>query len=419
MLQPHSRVANILISSAHINGVGGVQLVLRNLVTGLRNSGRRVAFAYQTALPSFSLEQTTNSLGCRAFGCAMPALVRNSAVLSVCAFLMYLPIALFHLSRVLRRERIDLINCHFLDPYFVHLVIAARVVGVPVLVSVHGADIDAYADAPALQRFYCRLIMRGATRVIACSEALARHTLAAFPMLGDRVTCVYNGLDLAQPQTPQPIGLPHPFVLSVCRHVRKKGIDVLLRAFARIAGELPDTSLVLVGGGPLLDEHKRLAAELGIETRVLFVGDVPHDRVGAYFDACTLFVLASRAEPFGLVILEAARARTGIIATRVDGVAEILTDGMDAMLVEPDDPEALADQIAYLLHNAALAEQLGVQAYRTLITRFLWNDRIHDYIEVFQEAADRLRSTESKRGWRLAALRPGRVHKSDKRWSPR
>ena len=90
--------------------------------------------------------------GRRAFYCPMPAIVRNSALLSVPVFFAYLPITFFHLARLIRRKKIDVINCHYLTPYFIHLVIAARLLRVPVVVSVHGADIDGYADSsPAAQ----------------------------------------------------------------------------------------------------------------------------------------------------------------------------------------------------------------------------------------------------------------------------
>ena len=112
-----------------------------------------------------------------------------------------------------------------------------------------------------------------------------------------------------------------PFLLCVCRHVHKKGVDTLLRAFALIRRDVPDMSLVLVGDGPLLEEHQALARTLRIETRVVFAGNVAHADVPAFFAACTMFVLPSRAEPFGMVLLEAAYYKKAIVCTRVGGCA--------------------------------------------------------------------------------------------------
>jgi glycosyltransferase involved in cell wall biosynthesis len=379
------RITNILMTSASDAGVGGVQVVFRELVHWLEHSGRQVHLLYQAPLPRVGLVEKINPWGRRAFYCPMPAIVKESALLSVPVFLVYVPIALLHLVRLLHRKKIDVINCHFLTPYFIHLIIAARLVRVPVVVSVHGADIDSYAQLGLVERWLFRRIMRGADRIVACSGALARQTIEAFPDTRGKVSYVYNGVNLAHyVPVPHTRALPRPFLLGVCRHVRKKGVDTLLRAFAVVARDVPELSLVLVGAGPLLDEHKALARSLRLEDRVAFMGEVAHDEVSSFFAACTLFVLPSRAEPFGLVLLEAAYHGKAIVATRVGGVPEIIASGVNGVLVEPDDPGGMAAQILTLLNQPELARQLGGRARQTLATRFLWEERILDYIAIFE-----------------------------------
>jgi glycosyltransferase involved in cell wall biosynthesis len=385
MSMPGKPVRNVLLMCAHEKGFGGIQVVLRSLVSGLEQNARHVYFLYAAPLPRVGLVETINSLGCPAYHCPMPVIVRNSAILSVPVLAVYLPIAFFHLALLIHRKNIDVVNCHYLDPYFIHVVIAARLLRVPVVVSVHGADIDEYAGLGWASRLVYRLIMRGADRVVACSEALARRTIEVFPDVHGKVTCVHNGLDRTYgtgARETQP--LPRPYILGVCRHVHKKGVDTLLRAFAVVLRECPDLSLVLVGDGPLLDEHQALAQTLRIERHVLFVGSVAHSDVSAFFQSCTLFVLPSRAEPFGLVLLEAAYHRKSIVCTRVGGVPEIIADGISGVMVEPDDPAGMAAQIVGLVRDPARRARLGAQAYRTLVTRFLWTDRIHDYIAIYE-----------------------------------
>jgi 1,4-alpha-glucan branching enzyme len=230
-----------------------------------------------------------------------------------------------------------------------------------------------------------RLIMRGAHRIVACSEALARKTIEVFPDARPKVTYVHNGIDLARyAEAPGTCAQPRPFLLCVCRQVRKKGVDTLLRAFALVLCDLPDMSLVLVGGGPLLEEHRALARTLQIEQQVVFSGDMAHGDVIPLFAACTLFVLPSRAEPFGIVLLEAAYYRKGIVCTRVGGVPEIIVDGFNGVLVVPDDPASMATQIVALVRDPESAELLGARAHQTVMTRFLWRDRIHDYIAIYE-----------------------------------
>jgi glycosyltransferase involved in cell wall biosynthesis len=377
------RFANVLLTSAQDKGVGGVQVVLRNLARGLEQMGRQVYFVYPAPLPVMRLLEGVNTLGCRAFYCAMPAVVRDSALLGLPIFCLYLPITLFHLFRVIRGKKIDVINCHYLTTYFVHLVIAARLLRVPIIISVHGADIDAYADSSFLQKFVDRLIMRGADRIVACSAAMARRTAEVFPEARGKVTVVHNGLDPSDySDNHEAPALPKPYILCVCRHVYKKGVDTLLRAFALVRRECPTTALVLVGDGPLFNEHRELARTLQIDDGVVFAGSVAHKEVASFFQDCTLFALPSRAEPFGLVILEAAYYQKGIVCTRVGGVPEIVTDGVNGVLVESDDVQGMAEAIVALIRDPTRRDQLGAQAYETLLKRFLWKDRIWDYIAV-------------------------------------
>jgi glycosyltransferase involved in cell wall biosynthesis len=170
----------------------------------------------------------------------------------------------------------------------------------------------------------------------------------------------------------------------VCRHVYKKGVDTLLRAFALVLRECPTHSLVLVGDGPLFDEHKALARTLDIVSDVVFVGSVAHDGVSSFLSGCTLFVLPSRAEPFGLVLLEAAYQKKAVVCTRVGGVPEIIVDGVNGVMVAPDDPASMAAQIVGLIGDPRRRELLGAHAYETLLARFLWKDRIQDYIAIYE-----------------------------------
>ncbi len=380
-----TRAANVLLSCPHLSGTGGVQLVIRDLVHHLEENGRHVHFIDASPLARLRLEEGTNGLGRHSFYCPMPAVVKDSSLLSVLVFLACWPVPLVHIARVMTQKRIDVINGHYAAPYYIHLVIAARLLRVPFVLSVHGADIDAYAGETWAYRWFLRLVMRGAHRIVACSAAMARQTSEVFPTVRDKVTYVHNGLSPADyPQAPVAPALPHPFLLCVCRHVHKKGVDTLLSAFAIASREVPALSLVLVGSGPLLDAHRALARTLGIEPRVHFIGDVAHTDVPAFLAASTLCVVPSRAEPFGLVILEAALYQKAIVGTRVGGIPEILTDGIDGLLVSPDDPTAMAARIVRLLRDPELRETLGLRARQTLLTRFLWKDRIQDYIAIFE-----------------------------------
>jgi glycosyltransferase involved in cell wall biosynthesis len=362
-----------------------VQVVIRDLVRWLEYSGRRVHLVYPAPLPSVRSTERINPWGRKGLYVPMPAVVRNSILISLPLFLAYSPIAFFHLSRLIRRAKIDLINCHFLTPYFIHLVIAARLLRVPIVISVHGSDITDLANARWVDKFVCREIMRGADRIVACSEALAKRTSTIFPEVRAKISRVYNALDDARFTTVRELdSVPSTFVLCVCRHVYLKGVDTLLRAFASIHNIVPGLSLVLIGDGPLLSEHKALADTLEIRDRVIFIGGVGHSDLPSFFSKCSLFVLPSRAEAFGLVLLEAAFHGKPIICTRVGGLPEIISNDVNGILVDADEPREMAAQMLTLLQNNEVAQRLGKAAHETVLSHFLWRDRINDYIDVYE-----------------------------------
>ncbi len=376
---------NILLTCFSDAEVGGVQVLFRDLVRWLEKSGRTVHLMYPTRLRNVRLIEKHTPWGHKAFYCPMPVIVRQQALFSVPIFLAYLPLTLFYLARVIREQRIQVINCHYLTPYFLHFVVAARLLRVRLIVSVHGSDVASYVGANWLYRIVFRQIMRGADHIVACSGALARQTAAVFPEARGKISWVHNALDETRINTAGELkGVRSPFVLCVCRHVHLKGVDTLLTAFASICDQAPDVSLVLVGDGPLRLEHRELAKRLGIEERVVFVGEVAHSEVAAFYSKCTLFVLPSRAEAFGLVVLEAGFHRKPIVCTRVGGLPEIVANGVNGFLVEADCPSEMGKQMLAILHDEGLARRLGDAAYDTVIARFLWRNHIRDYIDVYE-----------------------------------
>jgi glycosyltransferase involved in cell wall biosynthesis len=367
-------------------GAGGVQRVFQELIRWLEAEQRRVHVVCQAAFPQIRSTETV-AWGRRALACPMPGVLGNSMLLTLAVFIVYLPISVFHLLRLFRRHQIDVVNCHYLTEYFVHLVVAARLAGIPVLISVHGADVDRYVTSSPAQRLLLRLVIRGAAGVVACSEAMARDTVAVFPAARGKVTHVHNGLDLADFGDPKEASaISGPFVLSICRQVEKKGVDTLLRAFALLGRDFPHLTLVVVGGGRELEKNQALARSLGIDERVAFLGRMEHARVVPYLAECALVVVPSRAEPFGLVVLEAACYRKGIVATRVGGIPEIVADEVSALLVEANDPAAMAARMARLLRDPDLSGRLGERAHQILTSRFLWQHRVHDYIAAYEGA---------------------------------
>ena len=165
----------------------------------------------------------------------------------------------------------------------------------------------------------------------------------------------------------QPAGAP--LIVAVSRQDPRKGVDRLLRALALLHADGVPFCACLVGGGPLLATHRALSAGAGLEHCTSLPGRV--DDAFPYLRAADVFVLPSLEEGSGSVsMLEAMQAGCAVVATRIDGIPEDITDGVDGLLVAPDDPQAMRDALARVLTDGALRARLGAAARATFERRF-------------------------------------------------
>lgn len=199
------------------------------------------------------------------------------------------------------------------------------------------------ANRPTLLLAAMRVTYRWADTIVANSVDTKESLLAAGIGRGAHHVVIGNPVAVDDPaEHPEPTGSPRPFVCGIGRLVADKGFDVLLEAMAKCRFE--DWHLVLLGEGPERAFLMNRAAELGLEQRVHLPGFQTHP--AAYLREAELFVLSSRWEGFGNVLVEALAAGVPIISTDCPGGPRtILEDGQHGRLVPVDDPAALARAI--------------------------------------------------------------------------
>ena len=160
-----------------------------------------------------------------------------------------------------------------------------------------------------------------------------------------------------------------PLIVCVSRQDSRKGVDVLLRALARLRAAGVRFRACLVGGGRLLAPHRELARRLGLADAVVLTGFVPDPY--PYLKCADVFALPSLEEGSGsLSLLEALQAGVAAVASGVDGIPEDVTDERSALLVPPNDENALARALARVLGDRALREHLAREGRATFVARF-------------------------------------------------
>lgn len=144
----------------------------------------------------------------------------------------------------------------------------------------------------------------------------------------------------------------------------QKDTITLVKAMPKILKKLPTAKLVLVGSGPLKYMLQKVAKKLKIEDKVIFTGSVKD--ISSILQILTVFVLPSRSEAFGISILEAMRANVPVVATRVGGIPEVVTNNQNGILIEPNNHKLLASTIIRLLHDKKLQHKLVKNGAETI-----------------------------------------------------
>lgn len=234
--------------------------------------------------------------------------------------------------------------------------------GLPYVLTVHGSDLYSNLDNP-LWRAEIREAAHGARAVICVGRRLARDCTAKLGVPASRTVVIPDTYDAARftfverrggrltagetSDSPRAIRL-----VSVGRLSHEKGHDVLLRALADVRSSGLDATLVLVGDGPERARLESLRESLGLMEAVEFVGLLAHERLPEAYAAADAFVLPSRAEGFGVALVEAMATGLPAVATRSGGPEDIVLPD-DGILVPADDAPALADGIAAVIENRA------------------------------------------------------------------
>jgi glycosyltransferase involved in cell wall biosynthesis len=231
----------------------------------------------------------------------------------------------------------------------------------------------AILKAPLWQQCVWRFVLSHCNGITACSNSL-RDQLKTF-MPAAPVQTVHNGVDHSLFSVPRRPGRRRPLLLQVAKFEHKKAQDVMLRAFRLLLDEGFSADLLLVGSeGPELPQTRALIDELGLAEYVQLQIDVPHDCIPAIMASSDILVHPSRLEPFGLVLLEAGVVGLPIVATRVGGIPELLSDGKTGLLIEPDRVTAIANAVRRLWTDRALADRLAFTWQTEVLNRWNWTD---------------------------------------------
>ncbi len=272
----------------------------------------------------------------------------------------------FRMAALLKREKVDVLHMHM---YYASRYgrLAGILAGVPAMVCTdHGHDPWKNWWHLAFDRY---LAKRTSLR-IGVAQDIADTIMRRENLPTEKIAVVPNGVDTerfkvspeerAHVRTELGIADDELLVGGIGRLADMKAFHILIEAVSIARGKVPKIRLVLVGDGPLRGQLEQRAADLGIADRVTFTGiryDIP--AVLAAFD---IFAMSSEREGMPISLLEAMSAGKPIVATRVGGIPEAVTDHVEGLLVNSGSPQAMADAIVEIASDPGLAAKLGQRA---------------------------------------------------------
>lgn len=293
------------------------------------------------------------------------------------------PIAVVQFMQVYRQYRIDIVHTHSSADSWMASTAAKFIPHRPLVVRTR------HLSASFNQRMIYSYM---ADRVVTVGDSTRRYMIQEKGIPGDRVMTIPTGVDLTEFDPEQirenlreelRIAPDTPVFGTVAIFRRLKGHRYLLEATREIVHSLPAAKLLLVGEGPQEKNLLRMVKEWGLQESVIMPGY--REDVQRVLNTLDVFVFPSLQEALGTAILEAMAMKKPVVATRVGGIPEIVEDGRNGYLVDPENFQAIAEKVVHLLRHVGLQKEMGAQGRRFVEAHYDNRLMVKRLVELYQE----------------------------------
>lgn len=284
------------------------------------------------------------------------------------------------LAKKLKQEKPEIVHTHlFAGDCWGK--IAAKLAGVPVIIS---SEHNLNVDEGKIKAIVKILTYKWTKRVIAVSEAVKKETMEVYKVPEKKIEVIRNGIDLKRFKYKEP-DLNKAKIVFGCvgRLEEQKGQKFLVRAFTDVVSKYPQAELWLVGNGSLRWQLEKQVARLGLGKNVKFLG--LRLNIAELLGEMDIFVLPSLWEGLGISAMEAMACGLPVIASKVDGLKEIINDGEDGILVEAGSARNLGKKLLELADKPYWARTLSHKARLTAETKFGIEQVAKKYEEIYQK----------------------------------
>lgn len=366
----------LLLSVDFPPAVGGIQNLLGNLAEGLAGSHDVCVIAPRRR-------------GSAAWDLGQRYAITRAPAAAIWPFVMCAFLGAAIWSAIRRRPQVVICGHVLLGPVSWLL---ARLCGARLVVMAYALEIR----APRMRRLAGWTLRRAGA--VATISDFSRRAVLAHGVAPERIVVIHPGA--ATPGTfpvpPTPASpTPERIILTVARLAELyKGHDMVIRAMPLILAREPKARYVIVGDGPLRPYLQRLARSVGVARSVTFVGELSSASLDPWYARADVFALLSRespsdggAEGYGLAFIEAGARGIPVVGGDSGGVPDAVLDDVTGLLVDPNDPAAIAEAILRVLGDHALAQRLGERGRERALNELSWPNFVSAFQEVLETAA--------------------------------
>ena len=316
-------------------------------------------------------------------------------------YFLWRPFAISRLAALARSIKADLIHCNeiYPNPYAVR---ASQNVPAPAGSPCEGQHIPVvtHVRLGLKEGMIHKYDLHRADRIVVPSVSLS-HDFDKMDDKASKVSVIYNGVNLqefrrtrTQEAARMQLGLPvdGPILAAIGQLGHRKGGDIILKAFARLAPQFPKLHLIFVGDPhrgqeDFAEELKARAAQPPLTGRVMFFSFT--EKILPYYEAIDINLLISRDEGFGRTIIEAGAVGIPSIGANIGGIAEIIVDGVSGRLIPSEDSWALTEALGQMLENDPMRREMGESAFRRCAQDFSIAAHTRQMMDLFDEVLER------------------------------
>lgn len=320
----------------------------------------------------------------------VPVLRKSADVCQVHEMLTYTISTISHCLRSVKDFAPHVVHVFFGIPSGPVAYFLRKIYGYPYVLFLGGRDVPRKNPDPPYYRLLYGLlapaiktVWRNASAVVACSDGLRKLALKTAPSI--EFSVIPDGIDLNkfafverddQNDTVR--------VLTIGRLIPRKGFQFLIEAIPEILQSVNrDFELEIVGDGPMKSQLVSLAEKSKVDHRINFAGTVAYDELVQHYNDADIFVLPSLAEGMPLVILEAMATGLPVIASKVQGIEDLIQPGINGHLVKPGNTKQLAEKVIKLITENQIRIQMGHES-RDKVRKYDWENIAQSYLKIFE-----------------------------------